>query len=222
MTRQLAPDRMALPPPISSVSGVSAAHRVARAPSATAFVARVILAAVAIVMAATLVANAPQTVLIPLAVVLVGGLVASGIVVINERMLADRRPARRSGRSIRRYSQPRSAPFDTTNTQPGARGSRDQRRAGARRGVTGVATLGAVSLTFLVLALVAPAGFEIALVTGGLLGLAVVRLTAMPRVWASHGAAPPRRAHRPSAPGDANGHVARREDGELVRAGGTR
>src|SRR5688572_11742828 len=199
MTRQLAHDRMALPPPITPENGgAPAVRRVARAPSATAFVAKVILAAVAIVIAATLVANAPPTVLVPLAVVLVGGLVASGIVVTNEWMLADRHPARRGGRSRRRYSQPRSAPFDATGTQPGVRGSLEHYRAGARAGVTGVATLGAVSLTLLVLALVAPAGPRIALAAGGLVGLAVVRLSAMSRVWASHREAPSGRAHRPS------------------------
>ena len=77
MTAHLAPNRMSVPPPnVVGKCFVPARARATRAPSATPFVARVILAAIAFVMAATLVAIAPPTVMLAIAVVLSTGLYA--------------------------------------------------------------------------------------------------------------------------------------------------
>lgn len=63
------------------IGGADIAPRRASAPSAAAFVTRVILISIAAVMGLVLIVTAPRTVTIPLAVVLVGGMIASWVAV---------------------------------------------------------------------------------------------------------------------------------------------
>jgi hypothetical protein len=179
MTRQLTSHRMALPPPPVAERGRTASpRRLADTPSAATFVAKVIFAAIAIVMAAALIASASPAVTIPLATVLVAGLVASGLVVAADRWLA--------GRYRRRRRQRRSV----------VRNAADQRLDGHRRaehspdapgGARGWGALAAVSVALLLLATVVPEGPGIAMSAIGLAGLLVFRLATMYDGWAPAG-----------------------------------
>lgn len=76
-------------PRTAETSGVSRDAR-----SASALVAKTVLAAMAVVLGVASIAAAPPTVIVPLAVALVVGLVATGLVAMGDRMLARPRRAR--------------------------------------------------------------------------------------------------------------------------------
>ena len=193
MTAHLAPNRMSVPPPNVVGNGCAPARDgVTRTPSATAFVAKVILAAIAIVMTATLVATAPPTVTIPIAAVLSTGLVASTLAVRGGR--------RRLARRYPRHTNSRLAPPPAPGQHPGlaARDGYDSpvpTRAAAwetlgARGALGAngalgawAALGAMSVLLLVLALLVGERLGAVLAAIGLAGLAVLRLAATYGGW---------------------------------------
>jgi hypothetical protein len=189
MTAQLAPHRMAVPPPAAPMRS-TIASRASRSPSAMVFATTITFAAIAVVMAAALIAISPRTVTIPLAVVFVTGLVASGIVVTGDRGLTGRRHQSGGDR--------RPAPPDATGQPPGGQ-AHIERRADVPACASGWATLGGVSVTLLVLALVAPAGLRVALTAAGLVGLGAFRLGAMSGGWMSRGAGWSVRAEAPPA-----------------------
>ena len=181
MNAHLAPDRVAVPPSAAWNGRVPVVRRPARVPSATAFVSTVIFTAIAIVMAATLIAIGPQTVTIPLAVVLIAGLAASALVVAGDRWLARRR----------RGGGERHSVSGRTNGRRPALPAHDARRRDAAADEAGWGALGALSMTLLVLALAVPEGLRIPLAAIGLAGLVVLRVAAMyggriPRGSVSH------------------------------------
>ena len=88
MPHPLAPQRVRV---------AAAERRVARAVSATAFVARVLLVAIAVVLAVTLLALAPRTVSVPLGFVLLGGLLVGGLLGMGDALWTERRRGRSSG-----------------------------------------------------------------------------------------------------------------------------
>jgi hypothetical protein len=178
MNARFAPNRMPLPPPIlaDTHGRVPADRHGARVRSATDFVSRIVLAAIAIVMAAVLVASAPGPMMIPLATVFVTGVVATALVMLGDRRLSNRE----------RWSR-----------QP--TGERDERRRKAPGRDAGWRALAAASAVALVLALLAPGALRAALVVTGLAGLAALRLAAMYGRWIPYGVPPADRPERSSA-----------------------
>lgn len=145
--------------------------RTAREPSALSFVVKVILAALGIAMAATVIVTAPRSVTIPLAVALGTGLVAGGLIKAADRFLE-----RRRHRTTRR----RSVMSRETSHQP---------RADAAADAVGWGVLGVVSVVLLVLALLVPRELGIGMAAVGVAGLLVFRLSAMYGDWLSRGTA---------------------------------
>jgi small-conductance mechanosensitive channel len=194
MTAHLEPNRMPVPPPSVVRNGRAPARgRAVHAPSARAFVAKIMFSAFVIVMAATLMATAPRTVTIPVAIVLGTGLVASTLTVTGDQWLA------RQGR--RRASKRRSAPPPATGQHPGL-AVRDDYDPDAPRRVAGWGALAAMSVSLLVVALVVGQRLGAVLAAAGLAGLAVFRLAAMYGGWVRRSAI---LAESPSGPDNGAG-----------------
>jgi hypothetical protein len=150
MTGNLTTHRFAVPPPGAARNGRNPTPvGPASTPSASAFVARVIFIAIAVVMATALIAVAPRTVTIPIAVAAITGLTAGALVMLGDGRLV-RRPRRR-----------------------GADG-----RSGASAATAGWGVLGATSLSLLLLALVLPQPVAVPLAAVSLGGLVLIRLAA--------------------------------------------
>ena len=173
MYARLAPNRMPLPPPsiAQKRTRAPAGRRATRMPSATAFVFKIVLSAIAIVMAAVVIATAPPTVLIPLATALVAGLAATALLIRGDRGLSERRRSRRG------------APHNGS-----AGHDRGERGRDAPAG-EGWGALAVGSAVLLLLALVASEGLRVALAATGLAGLAAFRLAAMYGGWMPRGSA---------------------------------
>ena len=149
------------------------------APSASAFVTRIALAAVMAALAIALLATAPATVAIPLGAALVGGLATTGLVARRARML--KRPRRPRGR--------RPAP---PGTDPAASDAGGSARTGRRAESPGAGPIWqaivAGSIALLMIALLLPEGPKAVLALLGFAGLMAFRLSAM------HGGRAPRPA----------------------------
>jgi hypothetical protein len=144
-------------------------------PSAIAFVSKLVLAAIATVMGAALVVAAPRTVTVPIGMVLVAGLVASGLVALVGRW--------RAARSSRPAAPRRSSSPHTTDLRDAA-GLRDRSDESMRE--LGWLALGIVSITVLVLALVVPEEIAVAFAAIGFGGLVAFRVTAAWGGWVPH------------------------------------
>ena len=185
MNAHIGTNPRAMPPPVVERRHRTASPVLVRGTSPTAFVAKIVLAAIAIVMAATLVLLAPQVVTVPIAFVLVVGAVVSGLLVAGERWAL--------GRSA--LGSARRDPDSTAGAHAGRRSNRPHERrrhprAGAAdwRVLVGVA---AVSIALLVLALLVPASSErlgTVFVISGLAGLVALRLAAAHGAWVPAGA----------------------------------
>jgi hypothetical protein len=185
MNAHIGTNPRAMPPPVVEPRHGTASPALVRGTSPTVFVAKVVFAAIAIVMAATLVLLAPQVVTVPIAFVLVVGAVVSGLIVAGERWTV-----RRSALRTRRRG-----PSSTAGARAGPRPDwmherRRHPRAGAAdwRVLVGVAV---VSIALLVLALLVPSSSErlgTALVISGLAGLVALRLAAARGAWVPTGA----------------------------------
>jgi hypothetical protein len=138
--------------------------RTAQEPNALSFVVKVVLAAVGIALAATLIVTAPRAVTIPLAIALGTGLVASGLIKATDGYLERRR----------RTSRRRSVPSRETSRQLHADAAAD---------AVGWGVLGALSVVLLVLVLLVPRELGIGMAAVGFAGLLVFRLSAMYGDW---------------------------------------
>ena len=164
--------------------------RTTREPSPTAFVAKIMFAAIAIVVVATMLATAPATVTVPMAVVLGTGLAASTLVVaVGRRRLARRYHGHANGRLA-----PPPAPgcrHDLTASEGSDRDAplpavpEETSEAVGALGVWGA--LGVMSVSLLVLALVVGERLGAVLAVSGLAGLAVFRLAATYGGWLRRG-----------------------------------
>jgi small-conductance mechanosensitive channel len=175
--------------------GHTARARASGAPSAVTFVAKVILAAIAVVMAGALVATAPATVTVPIAVVFSAGLVASTLVGRRGRHWVARRTSQdtngHTAAPDRTGERPGLAPSE--GREPAA--SRDLASAslgatdalGAAEVLGAWGALGAVSVSLLVLALAVGEPLGAVLVTLGLAGVAVLRIAATYTSWGRRG-----------------------------------
>ena len=144
--------------------------RSADAPSASAFVTRVALAAVIAALAIVLLATAPATVAIPLGAALVGGLATTGLVATRARML--KRPRRRHG--------VRPAPPGTPRDASEADGRARTRRRAESQGAGPIwQAIVAGSIALVMVALVLPAGPKAVMALLGFAGLMAFRLSAM-------------------------------------------
>jgi hypothetical protein len=171
MTAHLARNRMSVPSwNVGGDSWATARTRSSGAPSAVTFVAKVILAAIAIVMAGALVATAPVTVTVPIAVVFSAGLVAS--MIVGRR--GGHRLARRNARHTNGHT-PAAEAVDATDA------------LGAAGALGAWGALGAVSVSLLVLALAVGEPLGAVLVTLGLAGVAVFRIAATYGGWVRRG-----------------------------------
>ncbi|MDQ3997698.1 MAG: hypothetical protein M3303_11875 [Gemmatimonadota bacterium] len=149
--------------------------------AAIVFVAKFLLAAIAIVLGAAVIAAAPRTVTIPIGTVVAVGLVVSGLVAMIRRRRATRG---------RRPDRPGAA----THRPDHSRLRADDASSESMREI-GWLALGVVSLTVLVLALVVPTELGVAFAAIGLAGLVVFRLLAGWGGW------PPQREARRMSPG---------------------
>ena len=175
MNTQHGTNRMAVPPPVADRRPTPSLRTTAM-PSPTMFVGRVVLSAIAIVMAGTLLLVAPDVVRMPMLFVLAIGFLVSCALVSGDGWLArrlvptgDQRPT-----PTRRHTD-RAAP------PPAA-----ERRSGGRRGATEWEVLAAVavaSLMLLLFAIVASEGVALILVATGLLGLVGLRVSAAYGRW---------------------------------------
>lgn len=191
MIAHVTPNRMSVPPPRVVEDGhVSASTRATRTPPAPAYVAKVILAAIAIMMTATLVVAAPPTVTIPIAAVLTSGVVVSTLVARSGR----RRLARPYPRHANVWSAESSMPGH--RSIPGASDGHDPHaptRAGAgnpagNRGAVGAwGALGALSVALLLLALAVGERMGAVLAASGLAALAIFRVAATYGGWFRRG-----------------------------------
>ena len=194
MTTRQGTNRMAVPPPEVGKVHVDPFARVSTAPSPMTFLARVVFAAIGIVLAATLLLAAPQVVTVPILFVLAVGFLVSCVLVTGDGWLVRRlarggapvqTPARRHTDRPRGYSMP----------EP-----RNDRRRGAApwRALVAIAVGSTASL---LLALVAPERLGVVLAATGLLGLVGLRLSATFGGWGPH---PARRAHSRAGRGAAD------------------
>lgn len=158
-----------------------ALFREERGPSALAFVSKVVLGSIAVVLAIALLAALPRGARIPLVVA-----ATIGIVVALPVMFAPRQRARRRG--LRPVLSPASAPRGAALHPRGAPHARlDGRQPSSAprslaadwKGLAGVSgLLAALSALLIVLAFLAPPELGVSLAVVGLVGLFLVRLAA--------------------------------------------
>ena len=152
-------------------------------PSAAAFVTRVILIALAAVVGVVFLVAAPRTVTIPLAVVLLAGLVASGFA----------NTARRRAVGERRRSATPSPGVTARGGPPAPNDVRTVDRVGESSITSPWGAIVALSAGFLVLALVARNPTGAVLTAIGLAGLLASRVAASLNGWLPRGPSPTRR-----------------------------
>lgn len=180
MNTQLGSNLRAVPPPAADRRRASAIHRAAPSASPTIFVAKVIYAAIAIVLAGTLMLIAPRVVTVPLVFVLLVGVLVSGLLVTGDGWRPRRSPRGIGGR--------RSISRDSAHSRPELE-SEDGRQPEGRAGRADwrvLASIAAVSVTLLLLALVTSESVGTVLGVSGLAGLVGLRLTAMHRGGMQH------------------------------------
>ena len=152
-------------------------------PSASAFVTRVILMSIAAVVGVVLLVAAPRTVTIPLAVVLLAGLVASGF--------ANAARGRAMGERRRSATPSLGAPARGGPSAPNDAGTVDRVGESSITWRWGASV--ALSVSFLVLALVAGHPVGAVLTVVGLAGLLASRVAASLNGWLPRGLSPIRR-----------------------------
>ena len=166
MISRLSQYHIAMPPPPRSMYHHANARPVTgHAPSALVFASAIIVGVLAVTMALVLILMAPQTVMVPIAVVLGAGLAVSAAFTIGSRWTARRR----------------------------ARPARPRPDRAGNLAVLAWTMLASASVALLALVFVAPSGLAVALSIAGLAGLLVLRFAAMYGNWVPRGTLPPPR-----------------------------
>ncbi len=148
-------------------------------PSATAFMARVVLTGAVVVMAVALLMAAPRSVTIPMFVALFAGLIATGVVASADRRIRTSRRGRAGGAAPSRADD--VAPREADDR---SRAGRSQSAANGSRWIRVAAAI----VSLLVVAIVAPEPIGAALAAAGLAGVFALRIAASRAGWPPYGA----------------------------------